>query len=132
MSQENVELVSRAYEAFDRRDFETVVGLVSPDFVLDISAHPIPDFPNVGTGTEHMMAFFETYLAGFSDYAMEPTKVIDENDKVVAACHDTARLGPGVVERDFAHVWTITAGKLVRLQAFKTTEEALQAAGLQE
>jgi hypothetical protein len=47
------------------------------------------------------------------------------------ACHDTARLGTGVVERDFAHVWTVTAASLVRLQVFKTTEEALEAAGLQ-
>jgi ketosteroid isomerase-like protein len=45
MSQENVEIVRRAYEAFDRRDFEAVLGLGSPDFELDISAHPIPDFP---------------------------------------------------------------------------------------
>jgi ketosteroid isomerase-like protein len=132
MSQENIEIVRRAYEAFDRRDFETVLGLGSPDFELDISAHPIPDFPNVGTGTEHMAGFFATYLAGFSDYTMEPTEIIDGGDKVVAACHDTARLGPGAVERDFTHVWTVTAGKLVRLQVFKTIEEALKAAGLLE
>ena len=30
MSQENVEIVRKAYEAFDRRDFETVVGLGTP------------------------------------------------------------------------------------------------------
>jgi|SRR6476646_7976573 ketosteroid isomerase-like protein len=132
MSQENVEIVRRAYEAFDRRDFETVLGLGSPDFELDISAHPIPDFPNVGTGTEHMAGFFATYLAGFSDYTMDVTEVIDGEDKVVALCHDTARLGPGVVERDFAHLWTVSAGSLVRLQVFKTADEALEATGLKE
>ena len=132
MSQENVEIVRRVYEAFDRRDFETVLGLGSPDFELDISAHPIPDFPNVGIGTEHMAGFFATYLAGFSDYTLEVTEIMDAEDKVVVACHDTARLGPGLVERDFVHVWTVTAERLVRLQVFKTSEEALEAAGLRE
>ena len=77
------------------------------------------------------MAFFATYLAGFSDYTMEANEVIDGGDKVVQRA-TTPRDGPGVVERDFTHVWTVTAGKLVRLQVFKTTEEALEAAGLSE
>jgi uncharacterized protein len=132
MSQENVEVVRRVYEAFDRRDFEAVLGLHSSDFELDISAHPVADFPNVGTGAEHLMGFFATYLAGFSDYTVEVTQIIDADDKVVASCHDTARLGSGLVERDFAHVWTVTAGRVVRLQAFKTTEDALEAARLSE
>ncbi len=132
MSQENVELVRQAYEAFDRRDFETIVGLGSDDFELDISAHPIPDFPNVGTGAEHQRQFFATYLEGFSDYAVEITRIIEAGDRVLVACHDTARLGPGIVERDFTHVWTIAGGKLTRLQVFRTTEEALETTRLRE
>jgi ketosteroid isomerase-like protein len=132
MSQENVEIVQQVYEAFARRDFAAVLGLCSADFELDITAHPIPDFPNVGTGGEHLMRFFATYLEGFSDYTVVVTEIIDAGDKVMAECHDTARLGPGVVERDFAHVWTLDAGRIVRLEAFKTADEALEAAGLRE
>jgi ketosteroid isomerase-like protein len=132
MSQENVEIVQQVYEAFARRDFAAVLGLCSADFELDITAHPIPDFPNVGTGGEHLMRFFATYLEGFSEYTLEVNQIIDAGDKVMAECHDTARLGPGVVERDLAHVWTLEAGRIVRLEAFKAGGGALEAGGLSE
>jgi ketosteroid isomerase-like protein len=132
MPQENVAVVQRVYEALERRDMDAVFGVTGDDFEFDISRHPIPDFPNVGRGVEHLRRFFGTYLSGFSDYRVEVINVIEAEDKVVAALHDTASLGTGVVERDFAHVWTFRDGAPVRLQAFKTTEEALEAAGLSE
>ena len=52
MSQENVEVVRQAYAAFDRLDMDSLLALVSDDFELDISGHPIPDFPNVGVGRD--------------------------------------------------------------------------------
>jgi ketosteroid isomerase-like protein len=132
MSQENVALVRRIYEAWERRDMDAVLSFIGDDFEFDISRHPIPDFPNVGRGVEHMSRFFGTYVSGFSDYRVEVINVIEAEDMVVAALHDTASLGRGVVERDFAHVWTFRDGAPMRLQAFTTTEEALQAAGLSE
>ena len=125
-------MVRRVYEAWERRDMDAVFSFIGDDFEFDISRHPIPDFPNVGRGVEHLRRFFETYLSGFSEYRVEVINVIEAEDKVVAALHDTASLGTAVVERDFAHVWTFRDGVPVRLQAFTTTEEALGAAGLSE
>jgi ketosteroid isomerase-like protein len=34
--------------------------------------------------------------------------------------------------RDLAHVWTLDAGRIVRLEAFQAAGEALKAAGLSE
>ena len=48
MSEENIEIVRRGYDAFDRRDLETLGEIITDDFELDISSHPIPDFPNTG------------------------------------------------------------------------------------
>ena len=130
MSEEKVVLVRRVYEALECRDMDAVLSFIGDDFEFDISRHSIPDFPDVGSGVEHLSRFFGTYLSGFSDYRVEVINVIEAEDKVVAALHDTATLGTGVVNRDFAHVWTFRDGVPVRLQAFKTTEEALEAAGL--
>ena len=132
MSQENLEIVRTAYEAFGRRDTEAMLDLISDDFALDLSKHPIPDFPNVGTGPEHLTRFLATYIAGFSDYTLEATRLLEARSQVVAACHDTAHLGPALVRRDLAHVWTISEGKIARVQVFPTIGEALQAAGMRE
>jgi ketosteroid isomerase-like protein len=130
MSEENMAIVRRAYEAFERLDMGVIASLIADDFELDISAHPIPDFPNVGTGREHLFQFFATYLAGFSDYKLTVVELVESGDQVVALAHDTAGLGDAVVERDFAHVWTLQNGKVVRLRAFMTHADGLQAAEL--
>jgi ketosteroid isomerase-like protein len=127
MSRENVKLVRRAYDAFERLDVDAVVGLVTDDFEFDISAHPVPDFPNRGRGADHMRRFFGTYLSGFTAYQVEVTEMVEREDTVVAALHDTASLGTAVVERDFAHVWTFRDGVPMRLQAFTTMKEAFEA-----
>ena len=132
MSEENVEVVRRVYDAFDRRDLETIAEIISDDFELDISAHPIPDFPNTGVGRDHMFRFFATYLSGFSEYELTVTELLQADDVVVALVHDKAKLGDATVERDLAHIWTIDGGRVVRFQAFTTHEAALEAAGLRE
>ena len=43
-----MEVVRRVFGAFDRRDLEAIAEIISDDFELDISAHPIPDFPTLG------------------------------------------------------------------------------------
>ena len=130
MPEKNVEIVRRGYDAFDRRDLEALGEIISDDFELDISSHPIPDFPNTGVGRDHLFRFFATYLNGFSEYEITVTELLQADDVVVALLHDKAKLGDATVERDLAHIWTIDGGRVVRFQAFTTHEEALEAAGL--
>jgi ketosteroid isomerase-like protein len=44
MSQENVEIVRRMYEAEARRDYETVLALYDPAIEFDDSRSPVADF----------------------------------------------------------------------------------------
>jgi ketosteroid isomerase-like protein len=88
MSEENADIVRRGYDAFDRRDLETLAEIVSDDFELDISSHPIPDFPNTGVGRDHLFRFFATYLSGFSEYEITVTELVQAGDMVVALLHD--------------------------------------------
>ena len=132
MSEKNVEIVRRGYDAFDRRDLETLAEMISDDFELDISAHPIPDFPNIGVGKDHLFRFFATYLAGFSGYEMTVNELLQSDERVVALLHDKATLGDATVEREIAQIWTIEGDSVVRFQAFTTHDAALEAAGLSE
>ena len=134
MSQENVELVERGYAAFGRRDVPAMVELLSEDFELDISGHPVPDFPDHGVGAEHFVDFLATYLSGFNDYTLRIMRLMEAGDEIVVLLHDSAciRGSETIVERDLAHVWTVRAAKLRRLRAYNAHGEALEAAGLRE
>ena len=57
MSEENVEIVRRAYAALTRGDGDTLYDLASPEFVLDFS-HRLVD-PIVLRGRDDAVAFFE-------------------------------------------------------------------------
>jgi len=134
MSQENVEVVERGYQAFERRDVPAMVELLSEDFELDISGHPVPDLPDHGVGAEHFVDFMATYLAGFDDYALQIMRLLEAGDEIVALLHDSAHIhsSESIVERDLAHVWTVRAGKLRRLRAYNAHAHALEAVGVRE
>jgi ketosteroid isomerase-like protein len=134
MSQENVETVERGYAAFERRDVPAMVDLLSDDFELDLSGHPIPDFPDHGVGPEHLMNMLATYLSGFDDYTLRIVRLMEVGDEIVVLLHDSARIHGSdvIVERDLAHVWTVRAAKLRRLRAYDAHNGALQAVGLSE
>jgi uncharacterized protein len=132
MPEENVAVINRGYEAFRRRDVPAIVELLSEDFELDISGHPVPDFPDHGVGAEHVMDFLTTYLSGFDDYSLQITRVMEAGDEIVVLLRDSARIrgSETIVERDLAHVWTVRAAKLHRLRAYASHGEALKAVGL--
>jgi ketosteroid isomerase-like protein len=63
-------------------------------------------------------------------------ELIDAGDQVVAVAQVTGT-GPesGIAMKDsdrFAFLFTIKSGRIVREQAFRNKEEALEAAGLQD
>ena len=135
MSEENAEMVRRGYDAFDRRDLETIAEIVSDDFELDISAHPVPDFPNAGVGRDHMLRFFATYLSGFSEYEPDsdgaPSSEPERRGRRVAPRRSEV-FGDATVERDLAHVWTIDGGRPVRLPSVHHARGGPRSRGLSE
>jgi ketosteroid isomerase-like protein len=134
MSRENVEIVERGYAAFERQDVPAIVELLSDDFELDLSGHPIPDFPDYSVGAEPVLDLLATYLSGFDHYTLRAVRVIEAGDEIVVLLHDSARIhgSETVVERDLAHVWTVRAAKLRRLRAYNAHKDALEAVGLSE
>lgn len=71
-----------------------------------------------------------------SGYDVLPVELIDAGDQVVAVAQVTG-VGPAsqiaMEDRDqFAFLFTIKEGRVVREQAFRNRQEALEAAGLSE
>jgi ketosteroid isomerase-like protein len=115
MSQENVDLVRSAYEAYNRRDVEGVLGR----FDQDIDWH-VPDSLAWGDhvrGLEAVGRFFEglrPYMGAEHQVAIDD--LIDAGDRVVALVHHRGT-GPGGEPYDVPSimVWTASGGKLVAL-----------------
>ena len=115
MSQEDVELVRSAYEAYNRRDVEGVLGRVDPDIDWDT-----PDSLAWGghvRGLEAIGRFF----AGLRPYMGEDHRIaigelLDAGDRVVAIVrHQGTAPGGEPYDVESVMVWTAARGKLTAM-----------------
>ncbi|HWG08668.1 MAG TPA: nuclear transport factor 2 family protein [Solirubrobacteraceae bacterium] len=133
MSQQNVELVRRAYEQFsDTGRF--VADAATPDFVWDMSNfHAWPE-QQLYEGVAAAEGFLRDWAAAWDDWELEVGELLDAGDKVVALVHQRGRSrAAGMsVEMSFAQVWTMCEGKQARMEMYSDPNEALAAVGLAE
>ena len=134
MSQENVELVRRSFELWQAGRIDAWIDTIDADIEWDVSAHPLPDFPNTGSGRDALAGHMDAYLSGWNDYDVSIKEAIDGGDDVVLIMHERARMRGSdmVLDRDLPTVWTVRDGRAVRYRVFKTRADALEAAGLSE
>lgn len=134
MSQENVEIVRRAYEHFrERRDF--LAEAFHPDFVWDMST--FRGWPERRTypGIEGASEFLTEWLAAWDEWELELEEMHDAGgERVVAIVRQQGRSkATGLpVDMRFAQVWTLSNGKQVRMEMYATPDEALEATGLRQ
>jgi ketosteroid isomerase-like protein len=133
MSQENVEIVRREYEDFNRTG-EVTEGRYHPEFEFhDFAGAPRQIWRGIDGWREWARAIVEL----FGDLILEPRELIDLGDQVVAVVGMRGRGRSSGVDLDaamppFAVVWTFRDGRVVRGAAFRTKSEALEAAGKSE
>ena len=130
MSQENVEIVRRAIEAFNRREMWLEYLDHEVEWIED------PRYPDAQTyrgrdGVERSIAkWWETWAS----VALRVEGIMDADDRVVfwgvteARGHDSDVR----VSAPFGGVWKLRGGMVVRVQVLGGREEALEAAGLRE
>jgi ketosteroid isomerase-like protein len=137
MSEENVELVRRAYEALGpypgQVEESTYANWVAPDAEADLSA-VYPDAPIIQAGPGNVNRMVDALPWGRS-VKLEPERFFDVDDeRVLVFIHVTAEgEGSGApVEMRDAHELTIRDGLIVRLKVYADRAEALKAADLSE
>ncbi len=134
MSQENVEIVRRAYEHFIATG-EFLAETYDADFVWDMSTfRGWPDrqtYPGIEGATEFIAAWDEAW----DDWRFEVEDYIDGgDDRVVTIVRQQGRSRTSGVTVDmrFGQVFTIHDGQQRRMQMYASPSEALGAAGLSE
>jgi ketosteroid isomerase-like protein len=132
MSQENVEIAGRAYEAINRRGVEGAIEFLHPE----IEIHDFPEIPDTRLyrGHDGFRALFRNIDALFEDLRWEPVEYIDAGDNLIVMTRTFGRgRRSGVeVEATVAHLWTIRDGKAFRLRMLGDRDTAVRAAGLSE
>jgi ketosteroid isomerase-like protein len=128
MSRENIETIKEGFAAHNRGDLDALVEIYDPEAVFETLL--------LGThhGNEAIRLIYEENQKTLSGYDVVPVELIDVGDKVVAVAQ-TVGTGPVSkisVDDRFAFVFTLRDGRIVREQAFRNKEEALEAAGLTE
>jgi ketosteroid isomerase-like protein len=129
MSQENVEVVRRGVDSFNRRDLATLLR----DF--DEVAEWVEDQRYPGAETFHGPSGVERSIRkwwdAWGEITMQVDETIDLGDRVVLAgrVHARGHDSDVTVEGPFGGVYHFRAGKVVRVQIHGTRDEALEAAG---
>jgi ketosteroid isomerase-like protein len=138
MSQENVEIVRRSFEVFNRGGAEAVIsgGFWSPELVWDASPSGIPGL-GVYRGYDEVRSFFEDdwfQAFPFEEWEIEVDELIDNGDQVIAMSRQRGRGATSGVgaELELAQIATLRDGEIVRIESYLDREKALEAAGVRE
>ena len=111
-----------------RRDPRTIALILGVPCVLETLL--------LGThhGNDAIRLLYEENKKTLSGYHVVPVELIDVGDKVVAVVQmeGTGPVSQIALDDRFAFVFTLRDGRIVREQAFRNREEALEAAGLSE
>jgi uncharacterized protein len=136
MSQENVEIVRRVYDAIDAGDTDAVLALYDPEIEWHFARSPFRNLVrhDVYRGHNALRDFIrERYEDAWDSITDELEEIIDADKHVVSIIktHGQGRASGAQTEMTHAGVWTIQGGRIVRVE-WMSREEALQAAGLSE
>jgi ketosteroid isomerase-like protein len=133
MSQENVERVRAAIEAWNRGDLDAALTVAAPDLEVDTSS-TVGEWRGVHRGRDAARRLWQTFFVDpWESVRVEIDEVIEADDHVVTrqTGHFVGRDGIEVTNRT-AWCWTFRDGELSRLLVSNELDEALEAAGLRK
>src|SRR6476646_913807 len=125
MSQENVEIVRRAYEAWNAGNMDALRDLYDPGAIIVRQLEGWPEGPDPSVGREAVIRAFEQMRAARKGEAFEPTSLTDAGDRVVVS-HVWRGADHGL-KLEFAVVLTLRDCRIFLVENFSDHAEALKA-----
>jgi ketosteroid isomerase-like protein len=124
----NLELVREAFDAFLGGDVERALGLVDPDIEC-VRVPPLPD-PQIYHGSDGVLQMYADWTADFDEFEMEALEFTEIADRVLVEVIQRGRgKASGVtVTGRFWMFYTVAGGKITRLDAYLTREQAIEPA----
>jgi ketosteroid isomerase-like protein len=130
VSEANVELARRAFEAFAQRDLSGVLD------VMDEDVEFLPVTANLTTGGvpyrghDGLGRYLDDVERVWDELRVYPSEYRDLGDSVVALGRMRGRGGGMIIDRPTGWLWRMRSGKIVFGRVYASHEEALKAAGL--
>lgn len=133
MSQQNVEIVRRWFEFYDRRDADGLIGLNTPDFEMKSRFAGI-ESGGIFRGAGFPFEYFAMLDEAYEKFDLIPEEFLDAGAAVLMVAQiDWRGRGSGVGARSplYAAFW-LRAGKVFREESFTDRAEGFAAVGLAE
>jgi ketosteroid isomerase-like protein len=134
VSQENVERVREAFEAFLRRELRSGADILHPDVVWDATDSQIFDISRVYHGLEGVREFWREWLGAWETVEFD-YELIEAGDHVVALIDQRMRGRSTHIDvpiGKYAQVYTFRDGLVVHWKLYESQSEALEAAGVSD
>ena len=131
MSQENVDLVRRTIDYFNRGEIDQALEATHEDFEMDWS-NSIGPLKGVYRGRRQVLELWGTFFDAWQEVRWDPEEMIDVDDtRVILVNHVHMRgKGSGIqVDATGVQLWTFREGRGVSVKLFQTKEDACEAAG---
>jgi ketosteroid isomerase-like protein len=132
MSQENVEVVRRGIDAWNRRDLTAWLAVFGSNAEIDWSRARGP-LKGVYRGRGEVETLWNEFYSTFEEAHIETHGLTDAGSEVVVSNTTHFRGREGIeVSASSTWVFTVEDGQFTRLRLFQERAEALEAAGLRE
>jgi ketosteroid isomerase-like protein len=132
VSEANVDLARRAFEAFAERDLDALLDLMDPEMEF------LPVTANLTTGGlpyrghDGLRRYLEDVGRVWDELRIYPSEFRDLGETVVALGRIHGRGGGMIIDRPTGWVWRMRDEKIVWGRVYTSQEEALRAAGADE
>jgi uncharacterized protein len=126
MSQENLQVIRGMYESFSRGDVSAVLGQMHQDIEWREAANFIYAESNPYVGPQAVLqGVFMRLASEWADFTVTPEEWMDAgNHIVVLGSYHGRHKDTGIeVRAQFAHIWGVTHGRVVRFQQYTDTKQ---------
>ena len=132
MSEENVGIVRRMLESWNRRDFPSAQRSIDPEIVCTVAGQT--DFDGTYRGLDGVAEMLRGFWGEFEGGRTEIEEIVPVDGDVVVGVRlrGRGRTSGAEIDQPLWHVWRLREGKAVRWWIFRTKEAALDAARVSE
>jgi ketosteroid isomerase-like protein len=135
MSQENIDVVKRYVDAWNRHDLAAVMGMLDSEFEIDLSRSRAP-YQGIYRGHAEAKDRWDDLWDAWEEIRLDQDsgEFISAGDQVVAVMPAYVRGRETGIEltATAALVCTVRDGRITRHEVWQSRKEALEAAGLSE
>jgi ketosteroid isomerase-like protein len=117
MSNENVELLRGAYEAFGRGDVPAVLAVLDEDIEWNAAPNVLPHGQQV-RGRDEVGRFFQGLGSTWSDFSVKVDDYVASGDRICVTGRADGKLNGTQTGYGFVHSWTMADGSCVRFNEY--------------